>query len=196
MRRWYFKVLPNVFPPGRDTRLLITNFGELTGATVLDMGAGCGVLAMMALHCGAKFAVAADISADAIQNVRLNREQHNLQRVLEVRQSDGFAGFTPSERFDLIIANLPGRRATAADAVQAAQWDTDFKTHRNFFRDAAKHLNPEGRILMAKANYPELNEVISLGEKSGFRVAVLATDPPEEDDPRTYYALSFCPSRA
>ena len=74
--------------------------------------------------------------------------------------------------------------------MQAAQWDTGFKTHRAFFRQAPRHLASGGKIVMTKANYPELNDVVTLAEAAGFAVEVLAEREPAGEDPRTYYALA------
>ena len=93
--------------------------------------------------------------------------------------------------FDVVIANLPGRNAVAGDLVQAAQWDTNFRAHSQFFASVASHLQAEGRIIMTKANYPELNELLEMTTRLGFVNGVLDTCEPKPDDPRTYYVLEF-----
>lgn len=186
-----FTVLPNVFPPKNDSRLLIDSMDIGPGTAVLDLGTGTGVLAIFAVLGGAKAAVAVDINPDAVRNAELNAERHTLQEALEVRLSDGFSAIAASEKFDLIIANLPGRNETAEDVVAAAQWDTGFRTHESFFAQAPDHLKPGGKILMVKANYPELNDVVELADRHGFGATILAREDPAKGDPRTYYALAF-----
>lgn len=186
-----FLVLPKVFPPRGDSRLMIDNMGVRRGTSVLDMGTGSGVLAIFAVLRGARAAVALDISPDAVRNATENARRHGLQDIVEARLSDGFSAVAASETFDLMIANLPGRNEAATDLVEAAQWDSGFETHKAFFAQAPAHLAPGGRILMTKANYPELNDVIELAEHNGFEANVLARTDPSDGEPRTYYALAF-----
>ena len=110
--------------------------------------------------------------------------------------SDGFAAIGDGERFDLVIANLPGRRENAGDLVGAAQWDTAFRTHEAFFATVSAHLKPGGRVLMAKANYPEINRVVDLAEAAGLEMRVLGKESMPEPDPRTYHCLSFSAGQA
>ena len=116
---------------------------------------------------------------------------HGLSDRIDVRLSDGLAALRADEVFDVIIANLPGRSADAQDLVEAAQWDSGLRTHRNFFSGVGGHLAPDGRIIMTKANYPEINDVLQMAEDRRLEVAVLAERPPESDDPRTYRVLEF-----
>jgi release factor glutamine methyltransferase len=187
----HFTVLPNVFPPKDDTRLLIDVLEMAPGATVFDKGTGCGVLAVFAVRRGAATVLAVDINPDAVKNTALNAKNRGLQDAIQVRVSDGFAAIADTELFDLIVANLPGRNHDAADLVQAAQWESGFRTHKAFFAGAKHHLRPGGRIVMAKANYPELNNVVELAEQAGLATTVLAKKEPTGDDIRTYYALAF-----
>jgi release factor glutamine methyltransferase len=186
-----FTVLPNVFPPRGDTRLLLDNLEIVPGSSVLDMGSGCGVLAILAVRRGARFAVAVDINPDAVRNTGLNVVRHAMEDRIEVRLLDGFSAIATTEKFDVILANLPGRNETAANLVEAAQWDSGFRTHKSFFAQVPHHLVPGGKIVMTKANYPELNTVVGLAERSGFETSILARKDPGQDDPRTYYALAF-----
>jgi len=186
-----FTVLPNVFPPRSDTQFLVENLHIQSGAKVLDVGTGTGALAVFAVRMGARKVVAVDLNPDAVRNTDLNVDEHDMKNSIDVRVSDGFSAISGTEMFDLILANLPGRSATAGDVVEAAQWDTGFRTHQSFFSDAPSHLNNGGRILMTKANYPEINDVVSLAESAGLSVSVAAKMVPPDSDPRTYYLLEF-----
>lgn len=189
-----FLLLPGVFPPRRDTRLVVERMEPRPGAAVLDMGTGSGVLAVFAAKRGAGSILALDINPAAVRNAALNAGRHGLSDRIESRLSDGFAAVEPAARFDLIIANLPGRNLAASDLVGAAQWDTGFQTHRAFFCAAPAHLEPGGSVIMAKANYPELNDTVVLAEAAGFDVTVLAEERMPGADPRTYYVLGFSPA--
>ncbi len=186
-----FVVLPDVFPPRADTDLLRRHLRVPDGGAVLDVGTGSGALAVLACKAGAARCVALDISPAAVRNAQANAKQHGLSDRMDVRLSDGLAALQSGEVFDLVIANLPGRSAEARDVVEGAQWDAGFRTHRRFLEGIGAHLSPAAEIVMTKANYPEINDLLRLAERAGFRARILATQGPEGNDPRTYYALAF-----
>jgi 16S rRNA G1207 methylase RsmC len=132
-----------------------------------------------------------DITAAAVKNARQNVDRVGFNGRIEVRRSHVFSSIAPSESFDIILANLPGRNKAAVDDTSAAQWDTDFQAHRALFEGAQAHLRPGGTIYMVKANYPDLLEMVNLAETCGFEVTVIARSTPEEGDLRRYYALSL-----
>ncbi|MFB7395202.1 HemK2/MTQ2 family protein methyltransferase [Streptomyces sp. NPDC056191] len=99
-------VLPGVYRPQADTRLLAAALGdeELGPRTeVLEIGTGTGALALHAARRGARV-TAVDISWPAVVTARLNA----LRRRLPLRVLHGdFAARTARLRFDLVIANPP-----------------------------------------------------------------------------------------
>ncbi|WP_299967473.1 tRNA (adenine(22)-N(1))-methyltransferase TrmK [uncultured Roseobacter sp.] len=183
--------MPDAFPPRSDTRLLLQNMHVPPGVSVLDVGTGMGVLAVVACKAGAERCVALDINPQSVRNAKSNTERHQLNGRLDIRLSDGLAALAPGERFDLVLANLPGWAAPASDHVEAAQWDTGFATNRAFFAKVRKYLSPNGHILMAKANYPGINDVPAMAEENGLMARIVAAQAPKEDDPRRYVILVF-----
>lgn len=77
---------------------------ELTGQEVLDMGAGSGILGILALKCGAKCLTAIDIDEWAYQNILENATLNGVE-VACAMQGDArdLAGRGP---FDLVLANI------------------------------------------------------------------------------------------
>lgn len=187
-------VLPGVFPPKEDTVLLAEHLHISGGVTVLDVGTGTGALALWAAQQGAASVVAVDIAEAAVRNAKRNVERLGLGNRVDVRAGHVFSSVTPSESFDIILANLPGRNKAADDDTSAAQWDTEFRAHRALFAGARTHLRPGGTIYMVKANYPDLLEMVSLAETCGYEVAIIGQSVPLEGDPRRYYALSLSSS--
>ncbi len=184
-------VLPGVFPPKDDTQLLAKHLRIPSGARVLDMGTGSGALAIWAARQGAGSVLATDISPMAVTNAAQNVERLGLGDRVQVRLGQGLTGVTASERFDVIIANLPGRNKPAPDDTAAAQWDTDFQAHRALFAGASARLAPGGVIFMVKASYPDLLEMVSLAEQHGFSVEVAGRSELRVGDRRTYYVLEI-----
>ena len=186
-----FIVLPGVFPPRFDSSLLINSLNISKGAEVLDVGTGSGVLAIFACIAGASRCVALDINTEAVRNTQANAKKHNLSAQIDARTSDGLAALLPGEQFDFVIANLPGRSLEAEDVVEGAQWDGGYRVHKAFFTNIGKHLKDCGQILMAKANYPEINDLLGFTDNLGFAVKILDKELPSDGDPRTYYTFSF-----
>jgi release factor glutamine methyltransferase len=184
-------VLPGVFPPKEDTVLLANHLPAKTEANVLDVGTGTGALAIWAAQQGAASVIAMDIAAAAVTNAQRNVERLGLADRIEVRTGDVFSSIAPSESFDIILANLPGRNKAAVDDTSAAQWDTDFRAHRALFEGARTRLRAGGAIYMVKANYPDLLEMVNLAETYGYEVTALGRSAPEEGNSRRYYALSL-----
>lgn len=184
-------VLPGVFPPKEDTALLAGQLRFRGTEAVFDLGTGTGALAIWAAQRGAASVVAVDISVAAVRNAKQNVERLQLQGHVDVRAGHGFSSVDPTESFDIILANLPGRNKEAVDDTSAAQWDTEFRAHRALFAGALTHLRPGGTIYMVKANYPDIFEMISLAESYGYEVAIIGQSVPVTSDPRRYYALSL-----
>ena len=82
----------------------------LVGGSVLDLGTGCGVVAIMLAralgHLDVHRVVATDISERALSFARANAQLNGLHGVIEFRQGDLFAPVA-GERFDLIASNPP-----------------------------------------------------------------------------------------
>ncbi len=83
------------------------------GATVLDVGAGSGILSIAAALLGAASVDAVDIDPAAVRATEENAARNAVQRLVRVAQ--GSLGKTwpfpeaPAGRYDLVLANLSGR---------------------------------------------------------------------------------------
>ena len=186
-----FLIGKGIFPPGDDTIQLIESFPVLKGKIVLDFGCGTGAITIAAAVKGAESVVAVDINPAAVRNTRKNAEQWEFEDIIKVMEFDGIPEFGEEMAFDLIVANLPGRNRNSSTYTEAAQWDTSFKAHTSLFENAKKILTGDGRILIAKSNYPELNDVVELAEANGYSSSVRNIDAPIPDDPRRSYILEF-----
>ena len=76
----------------------------MRGATVLDMGTGTGILAMLASKCGAKEAVGIEIDEFAFQNTLENVKLNAVQGVTMLLGDASL--LKPEMQFDYVIANI------------------------------------------------------------------------------------------
>jgi release factor glutamine methyltransferase len=102
-----FLVLPRVFSPvsAYSTELVAKNLAVRKGDTVLDVGCGSGVLAVLAAKRGARV-VAVDASEDACLCTKLNAKLHGVAEMVDVRAGDLYEPVR-GEQFDLVISNPP-----------------------------------------------------------------------------------------
>lgn len=71
--------------------------------TVLDMGCGTGILAILASKMGATHLVAVDIDDNATENTVVNCRRNNVQNVKVIT---GGAAASGKEKFDFVLANI------------------------------------------------------------------------------------------
>lgn len=109
--------------------------------SVLDMGCGTGVLAIMAKKCGAGRVVAVDIDDKSVKNSIENAEDNNVR--IDVRQGN----IPPEETFDLILANI----------------------HRNILIEHmpyyAKNLKADGEIWMSGFYEQDIAHIVEAARK-------------------------------
>eukprot|EP00927_Polykrikos_kofoidii_P054266 TRINITY_DN48706_c0_g1_i1.p1 TRINITY_DN48706_c0_g1~~TRINITY_DN48706_c0_g1_i1.p1 ORF type:complete len:271 (-),score=24.30 TRINITY_DN48706_c0_g1_i1:233-1045(-) len=158
-----FTVPPFVFPPESEpadgdvgtaslsTRLLYEPLAAIDygGKRVLDMGTGTGVLAAVALYNGAApcDTVAVDIQASVAECARQNLKRLGFGDVA-VMQGDLFEP-VPSQRFDVIIANLPIVPRDVDHECELAFFDPWFAIHHRFFKALPDHLTDDGIVFMS-----------------------------------------------
>ena len=86
--------------------LVLLQGRALESQTVLDVGTGSGVLAIVAAKLGAPFVSAIDVDPDAIENARENIVRNNVGQIVEAHVRDLTQPGVPAA--DLVTANLTG----------------------------------------------------------------------------------------
>jgi ribosomal protein L11 methyltransferase len=113
---------------------------DLAGRSVLDVGTGSGVLALVARALGARSVLAIDDDTDAIESARENLAWNGVDDGIELIVGD-FRGL-PVRPIDVVIANLTGGLlARSADAL-------------------ARAVAPEGTLVISGVTLEEEAEVI------------------------------------
>lgn len=106
-----FKVTPDVLIPRPETELLVEWALSLEISSqplrIADLGTGSGVIALtLALECPKAQVLALDVSAKALAIAKDNARRWEVETISFV-QSDWLAAVSPTQRFDLIVANPP-----------------------------------------------------------------------------------------
>lgn len=170
------RVSPSVFSPDprltyAPTLMAKTMPDEMRGTNVLDLGTGCGVLAIIAAMRGAANVFAVDLSPDAIDDTAANvAELEQAGRIARGTVTpvvgDLYDALPPdTDKFDLILANLP----IAAAAKPWHELGPIADTLDRCITGLATHLKPDGRALIGWASFGPPNVMPDLLERAGLK---------------------------
>ncbi|CAE7717918.1 prmC [Symbiodinium sp. CCMP2456] len=128
--------------------------------SALDVGTGCGVVALMLRQiAGIPDVVATDVSPNAVYGAREELKRQGLDDV-EVLCSDLFTGM--DRKFDLVVFNppwLPLPQATANEPPRTVLDLGNFYSpdlFRRFFDGLPRVLNSDGRAVLLFSNHAEI----------------------------------------
>ncbi len=178
--KYVFEVPPEVYEPAEDTLLISKNLIVRRGANVLDMGTGCGVLAVLAAEKANKV-VAVDINPHAVVCAQRNAELNRVETKVEVRSGNLFGAVGAKEKFDLILFNapyLPVEQCEGESWVEKA-WAggvTGRVVIDEFINQARKYLEDEGRILLVQSSLSAVEETLKSFGQHALHAAVIAEE--------------------
>eukprot|EP00931_Biecheleriopsis_adriatica_P024899 TRINITY_DN15407_c0_g1_i3.p1 TRINITY_DN15407_c0_g1~~TRINITY_DN15407_c0_g1_i3.p1 ORF type:complete len:645 (+),score=130.80 TRINITY_DN15407_c0_g1_i3:104-1936(+) len=121
---------------------------------MLDIGSGCGVMAIHAAICGVEHVVATDIVEAAPVCIQENAQRHGVSEKVEGRVSDVFSKIRPSEKFDVIFWNYPfvpdgtSRDYSELTDVERGIRDPGQDHLRTYCKEASNFLKPNGRLFV------------------------------------------------
>lgn len=173
-----FYVFSDVYKPSDDTFLIADNLEVKDQAKVLDVGTGCGILAILAAEKAGKV-VATDANPYAVQCTELNSKLNNLLDKMEVRRGRLFEAVKPGEKFDLIIFNppyLPIEEDEGESWIEAS-WSGGSGGRRatnEFISKAPEHLEEDGRIVLLQSTLSDSGETRNMLGKAGLKTRILA----------------------
>ena len=172
--------LPGCYPVQADTWLLadtMRDLGLVSGASVLDLCTGTGVLAVTAANAGAARVTAVDISVRSAANAWLNAKRHNA--AVRVLRGDLFAALAPGEQFDLVVSNppyVPSRTARLPRHTVNRCWDGGLDGRLLLDRictESFDRVRPGGSLLLVHSTVAGDTRSIERLEESGFDVEVV-----------------------
>ena len=129
---------------------------EASGATVLDVGTGTGVLALAALMLGAESAWGVDVDPWSVPNAEENAERNGFAERFTVRE--GSLEVAPEGPYDLVLANI--LKSTILPMLP----------------DLVARLASGGDMVLAGILRTERDEVVEACEAAGLALAAEATE--------------------
>jgi release factor glutamine methyltransferase len=180
-----FTVEPEVYEPAEDTFLLADNLDVHEGERVLELGTGCGLLAILAAKAGARV-LATDVNPAALRCARKNARAHDVEKRIEFRLGDLFEPVN-DERFDLIIFNppylpVPHEEELGTPLDRAWEGGPNGRTVIDRFLDELpQYLEPRGRILLVQSSLSDVKKTVHRLEEKGFAVEIVSQKLPFEE---------------
>jgi release factor glutamine methyltransferase len=163
------KVLPGVFHPGLffSSKMLL-NFVDtlkLESKTFLELGAGTGIISILAAKKGAAV-YASDISGKAVENVKLNAVKNNVQ--INIFMSDLFKNI-PDIQFDYIIINPPYySREPREDEEYAWFCGSNFEYFKSLFNSLSDYIGNDSKVFMILSEVCDIQKIKSIGMENEF----------------------------
>ncbi len=180
-----FNVAENVYEPAEDTFLLADNLDAHKGERVLELGTGCGLLAILAAKAGAHV-VATDINQAALECARANAVKHQVEDRIDFRLGDLFEPVA-GERFDLVIFNppyLPVKQNEALGTPIDLAWEAGHDGRAvigPFLRELPNRIVNGGRALFVQSSLSNLEKTLLKLRERGFSVNILQKKLPFEE---------------
>jgi len=171
------QVTNEIYAPSDDSYLLVEHLNIMPTDVVLEIGTGCGMIALVAAKT-AKKVIATDVSPFAVQCARKNVKINQLESKIEIRQGDLFSPIKTGERFNLILSNPPYLPESEEMHQQDAQWlekawnggRSGRKFIDRFIRNCKLYLEPLGRVQMVQSSLSKIRKSCELFQNQGFQV--------------------------
>jgi release factor glutamine methyltransferase len=159
---------------------------------VLDMGTGCGIIAILTAKRGAQV-VAVDINPAAVAAAAANAALNGVADRIVFRESDVFRSV--DGRFDVIAFDPPFRWFRARDLLELSTADENYRALTRFMAEGRDHLRPGGRLLMHFGTSGDIDYLRHLIDANGFLSETLSTEKVTTEALRlTYYVFRLTPT--
>ena len=174
---YVFDVFEGVYEPAEDSFLLAQSLMVEKGDSVLDMGTGCGIQAILAAQKATRV-VAVDVNPHAVRCTVHNAELNKVAHKLDVRQGRLFGPVKTDERFDLILFNAP--------YLPSETWEENDMTSRAwaggesgrrvidlFIDEVSEYLEGEGRVLLVQSTLSDVEKTLRRFSEKGLNAKVI-----------------------
>lgn len=175
-----FQVYEDVYEPAEDTFLIADSLAQIVkeDATVLDIGTGCGILAIIVAK-KAKKVIATDVNPHAVKCAKLNAKINGTASKIDIRLGDLFQSVQKTEKFDAIVFNAPYLPSSSREQRTwlGRAWaggPTGRQLIDRFIKEAPHYLKRNGRILLVQSSLAKTDETLEKFRKAGLKAQVIA----------------------
>ena len=175
-----FEVFGDAYEPAEDTWLMADCLTQVVNKTdtVLDMGTGCGILAIVAAKKAMKV-VATDINPHSFECARLNTITNGVSGKVDVRLGDLFKPIRKTEKFDVIVFNAPylPSEPSEEETWMGRAWaggPSGRQLIERFIVEAPRYLKKNGRILLVQSSLANITETVREFFEAGLEATVIA----------------------
>ncbi len=175
---YVFDVWDDVYEPSEDTALFAENLVVCQGDRVLDVGTGCGVLAVMAAE-RARTVVAMDVNPYALRCAFTNVKLNHLSQEISFVRGDLLTWLKMREEFDLVLFNAPYLPTAEKDHLSWIEraWAGGLDGRRvidRFISQVPSHVSREGRVLLLQSTLADVEETVRAFQTIRWRAEVIA----------------------
>jgi release factor glutamine methyltransferase len=188
---------PKVYDPAEDSFLLLESLQITHQDVVLELGTGCGFLALACARQGARV-VCTDINPYAVQLTSRNieRNSHLLKGDIKIRHGDLFSVLKRKERFTVIIFNPPYLPTKKSDTI--GDWldtatdggPTGLKLTKRFLQGLHTHLQPGGSAYFIFSSLSDRSSLERSLKKERLSAQIIASHRYEGEDLDVYQVTS------
>lgn len=172
VRGHQFIVHPQVLSPkySYQSTFILKNWDVENGMSVLDIGTGCGVLAISAALAGATRVTAVDRNTYACDVARKNAESNKVSGIVTVLQSNLF--HSVRGRYDRIVCALPywNRTPNPRIPLTYAVFDPKYRMARLLLTHAKRYLSRNGRLLVGFSTQGNVRLLEQVMISNGYRI--------------------------
>jgi len=173
---YVFMVDEHVYEPAEDSFLLAEKMTVTEDDTVLDMGTGCGILAVLAAE-KAKRVLAVDINPHAIECAIKNAEMNGAK--ITFRNGNLFQPIKQNEHFSLILFNSP---YLPSEPDEERSWigkawaggSNGRKVIDRFIMNAPNFLAAGGRVQLVQSSLSDVDRTLKMFSERSLQAMVVA----------------------
>lgn len=155
--------------------------------SVLDVGCGCGVRAVLAMLSGARSAHAVDVDPAAVAATAANAARHGVTvRTWTSDLLDAVSG-----RYDTIVAYLPSEDRPVRSAADVSVHDPGLQLHERLIAGARAHLSAGGLVHLSVLDRDDARARVAAMAAAAQLTVVIDRQLADRDD--RWHLLTLAP---